>query len=260
MAGATATAGSQRATTDAQGNFELRGLLKGQTIAIQDCAYSSTSTVEAGSRQVESIRITPLFVDGTVASNLTKKPVNAHLEAGSVTLQTGPTGKVHVEGLCPGDQLTISAKKYGDASVQVDESRTLKLSLRADATTTAVQEVAWEAAQAWALACGLTHPDSLKWISKAQCIKLLKDSAAQGYQSVSSRVKSVTYIKWTFPKCSQVSFGPKTYKHTAAINYTLQQSTPAGGVAALSGIEHLVQTKDGVWRWFPTAGCDFPLT
>ena len=148
MAGATATAGSQRATTDAQGNFELRGLLKGQTIAIQDCAYSSTSTVEAGSRQVESIRITPLFVDGTVASNLTKKPVNAHLEAGSVTLQTGPTGKVHVEGLCPGDQLTISAKGYGDASVQVDESRTLKLSLRADATTTAVQEVAWEAAQA----------------------------------------------------------------------------------------------------------------
>jgi Protein kinase domain len=58
---------------------------------------------------------------------------------------------------------------------------------------------------------------------------------------------------------SVVNFGPKTYKHTAALNYVLQQSAPSGGVVPVTGVAHFVKTKDGLWRWFITDGCDFPL-
>ena len=97
---------------------------------------------------------------------------------------------------------------------------------------------------------------TLAYTSIAECIRLDQAAAANGYQNVSIQVKSVTYLTWTFPRCSSANFGPKTYRHTAAVNYVLQQSAPSGGVTALHGIEHFVQTKDGLWRFFSvTANC-----
>jgi hypothetical protein len=255
LAGVTLSVGTQSLTTGGDGNFSLTNLPIGETISFENCAYSPFTLAVPPQTATQDVQLQPLTVSATVTSNLTRKGIAAHFE-GKLTADADKKGKVSLSGLCPGDDLSTSAKGYADATVQVDESRTFKLSLEADPATTFTQEVAWEAAQKWKPACALIHPDTLAYTSVAACIQVEADAAIQGYQAVSIKIHSVTYITWTFPKCAAADFGPKTYHHVAAMNYTEQQSTPGGGVAPITGVAHFVQTKDGLWRWFPvTTNC-----
>lgn len=197
----------------------------------------------------------PCEVTGQLLSNLTGKGVKGEVKTGSGVVKTDKKGRFSLTGTCPG-KITFKAKGYAPAPTRVATSKSLKVELEADPATTFEQMTAWRAAQQFAKDCALLHPDAHKYVSKAQCIKQEKDAAAAGYQDISIRIKSVTFIKWIHPRCSSADFGPKTYPHTAAINYTVQQTTPSGGVSATNGIAHFVQTKDGLWRWFlVTANC-----
>jgi hypothetical protein len=258
ISGVSVSAGNQEVSTGADGSFSLGHLSSGMAVAFASCAYSPVS-LTATSSATEVVRMQALPVTVTVSSNLSGKGLPARVD-GAATGQADKKGRLTLSGVCPGDELSFSASGYADRTIQVDESRTLKAKLEANPATSVKQEVAWEAAQKWSLACSLMHPDTFAYVTKAECVKILKSDAAQGYQSVSIKVKSVTYVKWTFAKCSLTSFGPKTYRHTAAINYTLQQSTPGGGVAPISGIQHWVQAKDGTWRYFLLNGCDVPIS
>jgi hypothetical protein len=255
LAGVTVSVGAQSITTGADGNFSLTNLTTGGTVSFENCAYSTFTLAVPLQTATQDVQFQPLAVSATVTSNLTHKGIAAHFE-GKVTADANKKGVVSLSGLCPGDELSISAKGYADATVGIDESGAFKLSLEADPATTFTQEVAWEAAQKWKLDCALIHPDALAYTSVASCIKADADAAIQGYQAVSIKIHSVTYITWTFPKCAFADFGPKTYHHVAALNYTEQQSTPGGGVAPVTGVAHFVQTKNGLWRWFPlTTNC-----
>jgi len=193
-----------------------------------------------------------------VKSNLTKKGLSAHI-AGKGSGDTNKKGAVSLSGLCPGDLLTITAKGYSDGTATVDASHAFRVTLDADPATTLEQDVKWESQQNWKADCALLHPDNHAYVSMNQCIALGKQGLANGYQNVSVKVHSVTYITWTLPHCQYAHFGPKTYKHAAAINATVYQASPQGGVVPVTGITHWVQTKDHVWRFFLANGCSVPV-
>jgi hypothetical protein len=257
VAGAAIQVGPKSGTSGTDGSYVMAGVTPGSTIAVSDCAYQA-ATVPVPAAGSVVVQLSPLPIQGRVLSNLTHAGISGRV-TGKQVASTARGGSFTLLGNCPGDTLTISASGYSTASVQVPASRTLTASLRADPATTFTQDIAWEAAQQWSRECALLHPDNHAYVSNAQCSAELAKSAAQGYQSVSVKVHSVTYVTWTFARCSLANFGPKTYHHVAAVNYTLQQSTPNGGVSPTSGILHMVQTKDGVWRWFVTTGCTTPL-
>jgi hypothetical protein len=251
------TAGANDVVTAADGRFTI-ATMPGSSVSFSGCAYAPLSLNAPNTDGTLDAKLRPIAVSAKVSSNLTHTGIEAEI-TGHAKARTGKTGRVTVYGLCPGDKVHVASKGYDDASVTTPHSRRMSISLVADPETTAKQEVAWEAAQDWALSCSLLHPDSRSYISEAQCQQMLATYAREGYQDVSIDVKSVTYIRWTYSKCTLSSFGPKTYPHTAAVNYTLQESTPSGGVSRVSGIEHWVQSTDRTWRWFPTEGCDYPF-
>jgi hypothetical protein len=259
ISGAVVAGEDQQFTTGPDGAFSLSDLSSGSNITVDACAYAPASlSVSENTRGTQTIELNPLPVTGRITSNLSSKGIRASLK-GDASTKAETNGKFSLEGVCPESEIEVSAAGYQATFVTVDETREIKVELLADPATTYEKSVAWEAAQKWEKSCDLLHPDNRKWISKAQCISGLKRLASQGYQAVSIRIKSVTFIKWTFPRCSLDDFGPKTYRHTAAIRYTEQQATPSGGVEPVSGIAHWVQTDDGLWRWFLNWNCSLPL-
>lgn len=256
VSGVDVGAGTLHATTDSQGAFTISGPA-GTQVTFGSCAYGS-QVVALTAGVPKSIALQPNQIDLAVRSNLTKGPLRATI-SGEATGKADKSGHAPLSAICKDASVKVAFAGYATKSVKVGSSPTMDVVLEATPAQTYKQEVAWDAAQKLATECDLVHPDSRAYISIAGCIKDLRDYTLSGYQNVSIVIHSTTFLKWTFPRCALASFGPKTYNHTAGLNYTVSQTTPAGGIAHISGLAHFVQTKDGIWRWFPLAGCDQPI-
>jgi len=251
IGGVQIQAGTKTATTAVDGTFVLTGLSPHESVSLVACAFQPTNVIAPSKSGKLTVRLTELPVTGTVVSNLTHTGLAADVTEATVTTTGKTDGTFSIQGPCPNGILSLSSAGYAAGTVTVGDTRKVTATLLADPATTVLQEVAWETVQNWAAECVLIEPDTLAYTSVKACIALLANEARQGYQNVSEVVHSVTYTTWTFPRCSHARFGPKTYAHVASINYTLQQTTPGGGVTAINGIQHMVQTADGFWRWFP---------
>jgi len=239
VAGAKVQAGAEAATTAADGSFTLKALSPGESISVEQCAHAPVTLTAPSKSGTQEVTLQALPINGTVMSNLTHKGIVAHV-AGAQSGDTVSSGKFSLEGPCPGDTLKVTANGYTDGTATIDDSRTVKVTLQADPATTEIQEVAWDAAQNAKAECQLVHPDAHAYISFTGCIAYLKGFFARGIQDISVKVHSVTYITWTFPRCSGANFGPKTYHHVAALNYTVQQTAASGGKLPISAIARIL--------------------
>jgi hypothetical protein len=256
LADATIASGSLTATTDATGSFTLSDVSRGATLNVSHCGYSSSSVPVPTQGTTVAVKLKPLRVIGHVRSNLTKAPLPTKFK-GDASGATKKGGKFVLFGVCPGATLVFTASGYANARVSVPATAKMSVTLEAGPGVTEKQLIAWNASQQLGKEWAIVHPDSYKYIDKDTYIAYYKDQAAKGYVPVSVDIKGVTFITWTFPRCTVADFGPKVYRHTAAIRVVEHDATPNGGESTYSAVYHFVQTPDGLWRWFPNLGCSF---
>jgi hypothetical protein len=259
ISGATLAGADQQAQAGDDGQFLLAGIPTGTSVTVESCAHQPTSVEASKGDESVTIELEPIEYEGRAISNLTGKGVKAAILT-DPQVTTKKNGKFTLTGVCPGDQVTLKAKGYSKTRATMPVEGDLEVELAAGPDTTFRQVVAWEANQKWKLACSMAHRDTRAYISVAQCVSGFRSEVLAGYQAVSVKIKSVTFIKWTFPGCALSDFGPRTYRRTAAMDYTYQIAAPFGGVVSSSGIGHWVKDKkDGTWRWFPLWRCATPL-
>lgn len=243
--------------TDVNGRFTLREVQNDAEIVASHCGYSSAEEATPPTDDL-TIELEPVETRGRIISELTGQPL-----AGSVTVQ-GAKGKTKVKnsgrfslfGLCDGTKIKVSSPGYESETSRIEEQETLEIELLATPATTIEQQIAWQREGLYGKAWSLVHPDAHNYVTKRELIDDMKAGARSGYQTVGVTVKDVVTVEWTFPTCPLDDFGPKTYPGTAALTVVYEEATPSGGRTSTRGVAHLVQTKDGRWRWFPVAGCD----
>jgi hypothetical protein len=256
LADATIASDSITATTDTTGSFTVSDVARGGTLTVSHCGYSSSSVPIPTQGTAVAVTLKPLRVIGHVKSNLTKTPLHAEFK-GDATGSTKKGGSFVLYGVCPGETLTFTASGYAAAKASIPASGKTSIMLEAGPAVTEKQLVAWDASQQLVKEWSIVHPDSYAYIDKDPYIAYYKDQAAKGYVPVSVDIKGVTFITWTFPRCTVADFGPKVYRHTAAIRVVEHDATPNGGESTYPAVYHFVQTPDGLWRWFPNLGCSF---
>lgn len=259
---ATIMAGQKETTTDGEGEFVLKDVAVGSELSAEACGHEAareTLGEDAGQRLRLELQAIP--IEGTVRSNLTDEPIpSARVQAASVTGKSNKAGRFVLKGICSGTNLRIAAKGYEKEATSVEKvDRDIEVVLAAGPGETLKQMTRWESQQQWGKEWELVHPDARSYIKRSEWIRVAKESVAEGSQGIREVIKSVDMIRWTFPACQFADFGPKTYKRTAAVSAVKYESTPAGGQTKYEHLSHLVRTKDGLWRWFPVAGCDYQI-
>lgn len=254
VSGATVLVGTSSTETDSDGHFRVRNVNTNSSLSIKACGYESSSVPPKRNLEVSLV---PEIHRGTIISNLTARGLRADLMMNGEKIgQTDRNGNFELTAPCAEDKLGVYADGYGRANFTVEEEPT-EIVLEATPATSLMQQIEWESKGMHARSWRLVHPDAHSYISEEAWTSFLREEALAGYQNISVDVHDVQMIHWTFPACPAADFGPKIYRRTAALRVTLHQATPRGGEDALPGLFHLVRTKDGIWGFFPIAGCDF---
>lgn len=254
LRGAEVTDGNDSVSSDSDGTFAIEVQTEA-SLSVSRCGYEGDSGIST--KKTLEIQMTPIETHMTVIGNLTRKPIKGVAKGPNGNVKAGARGALTLLGVCPKGNWTVQAPGYETKKVMPSEGRMVKL--QADPATTLKQMGKWEAQQHWIKSSRLIHPDALAYITPAQDSAVSQEDATNGYQTVRYEVRKVHFVTWTLPACSVGNFGPKTYRRTAAIEHVYVGSTPQGGIERVPGVIHLVQTKDGVWRHFPTLGCDFEI-
>jgi hypothetical protein len=259
VVGATLAGSGQPVLTGEYGSFSLAGVALGTLITVESCSHEPASFEVGATDDLLVLQLQPLEIEGTVLSNITGEGVKATIHT-EPPVGTDGKGRFTLIGICPGDEVTVSAKGYSKSqAISAGEGET-EVELAAGPDTTFSQVVAWEAERRFKDVCSAAHPDTRAYLSVAQCVAGYRTESAAGVQAVSVKITSVNYVKWTFPQCALHDFGPRTYATTAAMSFTYRVTVPSGGVVSTKGTAHwsLVK-KDGTWRWFPLWRCETPL-
>jgi hypothetical protein len=194
---------------------------------------------------------------GVVQSDLTKSGLRASI-SGAVTAKTDAHGRYSVKVPEGSQTLLISAPGYEPVRIKVTEApRTI--TLHANPATNLRQQIAWSSQQRYGKLWSLVHPDAHHYITRSAFIQNARLRERRGYAFVTVTVRDVQYVTWTLPKCKFAAFGPKTYRHAAAIRAVIHQATPKGGLDNVPTITHLVRRGNGMWASFPVEGCALPL-
>lgn len=253
--------GELSARTDVDGSFRLTAVTPGKLTATH-CAYEeATETLRVGEVPTVDVdlKLAPRAIEGRATSNLDEKGIKATLASERLKepVQTEESGRFRVAAVCDGDKLTVESDGYESQSVEVVGAGPLDVELLAGAGKTLEKEVEWEQHGKLRKIARLAHPDTKAYVTKEEIIQGYRDGLLQGYQTVSLDVKEVKIIKWVFPKCPLADFGPKTYPKTAAVRARWHTAEPRGDSSTEIRVTHYVQTKDGLWRWFPNNGCEY---
>jgi len=255
VAGATVTVGTETTTSADDGSFALTDVPDDAPIRVEAANYEpATSTVSGGASA--DIALVPIPVQVTVVSNLTGKGLRATIRTGDQEARSDTKGRASLYGVGPGVKVRVLSSGYEQGRHEIPTTRKLRVRPLAGPAATARQIAEWERRQQWKPSAALIHPDAFSYVTRAEVIAENKQAAREGSQLVGVAVRRVSYITWTFQRCSQADFGPKRYKNTAALDLTYIYSAPAGGRERLHAITHYVRTPDGRWRYFPILGCD----
>src|SRR4029453_2848887 len=98
----------------------------------EQCAFSPLTVNASGTRQ--DVQLQPIAVQGVIKSNLTGKGM-ARTVTGSASADASKKGTFSLNGVCPGDKLTMTADGYSMAKVTVGDSRGIEVVLPADPAT-----------------------------------------------------------------------------------------------------------------------------
>lgn len=136
LAGAMVQVSGKTLTTDAQGEFVLRGVRRGTQAKVSFDGYHSamliyeTDKSSNGSSTIE-VALSPSQISVTVLDASSQKPVaNAQVRAGGQTTTTNTQGQAIVGGLDKDTPIRVQAKGYESASVTYGGEKAVSLKLR----------------------------------------------------------------------------------------------------------------------------------
>jgi len=196
-------------------------------------------------------------LQGRVVANLTNAGISgAQIEAipGPGTALSSPSGDFVLVIPVSTRAITVSATGFSTLTLPAQEGSKPFITLKADPATTLEQLIQWEAKGQWGAAWMLVHPDAYAYVTRAQFIANEQLVASHGYLPISVRVQGYKIQSWRRPPCPNGQLSAKIYPRAALLRVTYTIRTPRGRRSTQTQT-YLVESSDGLWRFFPREGC-----